>query len=113
MQVKYEMVRRVRVEGESVSRAAREFGFSRQWFYELASAFETGGVAALVAARPGPHKLNEEVVGFGTSGSPPILLTAFGRSGGGESQRAWGSVHSRSVERPLQRADRLEVERRV
>jgi len=67
VQVKYEMVRRVRVEQESVSTAAKTFGFSRPSFYEAAAAIDTGGLAALVPERPGPrraHKLSEEVVAY-------------------------------------------------
>lgn len=36
VQVKYEMVRRVRVDGDAVSRSAAAFGFSRPSFYEAA-----------------------------------------------------------------------------
>lgn len=54
VQVKYEMVRRVRVEGEAVSRSAAESGFSRPSYYQAASAIDAGGLAALVPARPGP-----------------------------------------------------------
>ena len=43
VQVKYEMVRRVRVDGEAVSRAAEAFGFSRPSFYEAAAALERAG----------------------------------------------------------------------
>jgi transposase len=65
VQVKYEMVRRVRVDGETVTSSAAAFGFSRPSFYEAAAAIDDGGLAALVPARPGPrraHKLSEEVV---------------------------------------------------
>ena len=67
VQVKYEMVRRARVDGEPVSRAAEAFGFSRPSFYAAQAALDQGGLAALVPARPGPrrsHKLTGEVVGF-------------------------------------------------
>ena len=67
VQVKYEMVRRVRVDGEAVTRSAQEFGFSRPSFYEAAAALDAGGLAGLVPARPGPrraHKLTDEVVAF-------------------------------------------------
>src|SRR6478672_4805609 len=67
VQVKYEMVRRVRVDGQPVSRSAAAFGFSRPSYYEAAAAVDAGGLAALVPARPGPrraHKLTEEVVAF-------------------------------------------------
>ena len=53
VQVKYEMVRRVRVDGEPVARAAEAFGFSRPSFYAAAAALDAGGLPALVPARPG------------------------------------------------------------
>jgi Helix-turn-helix domain len=56
VQVKYEMVRRARVDGEPVSRAADAFGFSRPSFYAAQSALDQGGLAALVPARPGPRR---------------------------------------------------------
>ena len=65
VQVKYEMVRRVRVDGDTVSASVAAFGFSRPSFYEAAAAIDAGGLAALVPARPGPrraHKLTDEVV---------------------------------------------------
>jgi len=67
VQVKYEMVRRVRVEGEQVARAADAFGFSRQSLYATQAALDEGGLPALVPQRPGPkraHKLSEEVLAF-------------------------------------------------
>src|SRR5437764_1505719 len=45
VQVKYEMVRRVRVDGDTVARSAQEFGFSRPSFYEAAAALDAGGLA--------------------------------------------------------------------
>jgi transposase len=65
VQVKYEMLRRVNEEGTSVSAAAAAFGFSRQSYYQAAAALETGGLPALVPAKPGPrgaHKLTGEVL---------------------------------------------------
>jgi hypothetical protein len=67
VQVKYEMVRRVRVNGETVTSTSAAFGFSRPSFYEAATAIDSGGLGALVPARPGPrraHKLSEEVVSY-------------------------------------------------
>ena len=67
MQVKYEMVRRARVDGEPVGRTAAAFGFSRPSFYAAQRALDEGGLAGLVPARPGPrgaHKLTAEVVAF-------------------------------------------------
>jgi transposase len=65
IQVKYEMLRRVREDGAAVSQAAADFGFSRPSFYQAQAAFEAEGLPGLVPQRPGPkraHKLAEQVV---------------------------------------------------
>jgi transposase len=109
VQVKYEMVRRVRVDGEAVSHSAAAFGFSRPSFYEAAAAIDTGGLAALVPARPGPrraHKLNDEVVAYAHAqleADPSLrsvdLVTLI-------EERFGIRVHPRSVERALARQPR-------
>ena len=109
VQVKYEMVRRARVDGEPVSRAAEAFGFSRPSFYAAASALDEDGLAGLVPARPGPrraHKLTAEIVAFAQqrleaepSLRPADLVEVI-------AQRFGVSVHPRSVERALARAER-------
>ena len=45
--------------------AAAEFGYSRQAYYQAASALDAGGPAALAAGKPGPkgpRKLTEPVM---------------------------------------------------
>jgi transposase len=106
LQVKYEMVRRVSVEGQRVSHAARIFGFSRPTVYQALSAFERGGLAALLRQRPGPrraHKLNEEVLDFleGTLADTPHL--GAGELVAAVEERFGLSVHPRSVVRALVR----------
>ena len=67
VQVKYEMLRQVRVEGASVSQAARAFGFSRTAFYQALALLEQQGLPGLIPKRPGPkgaHKLNAAVLEF-------------------------------------------------
>lgn len=67
IQVKYEMLRRVRVEREPIRRVARRFGFSRPSVYQALAAFDLAGLMGLVRVRPGPrraHKLSEPVVKF-------------------------------------------------
>jgi len=107
VQVKYEMVRRVRVDGKPVSGTAAAFGFSRPTFYEAAAALDTSGLAGLVPARPGPrraHKLTEVVVVFaqGLLDDDPSLRSVDLVEKIGE--RFGVSVHPRSVERALTRA---------
>lgn len=67
VQVKYEMLRRVQVEGHSVTQAAASFGFSRPAFYAAQAALTRGGLPALVPLRPGPrrrHKVQPAVLAF-------------------------------------------------
>lgn len=107
VQVKYEMVRRVRIDGETVSATARAFGFSRPTFYEAQEALDTSGLAGLVPARPGPrraHKLTAEVVTFaqGMLGDDPSLSST--ELAEAIRDRFGMTVHPRSVERALTRA---------
>jgi transposase len=67
VQVKYEMLRRVQVEGRSVSQTAPTFGFTRPTFYAAQAAWQEGGLPGLLPERPGPraaHKLTEPVLTF-------------------------------------------------
>ena len=57
--VKYEMLRRVRVEGSSVAAAARAFGFSRVAFYQAMAAFQKEGLPGLLPRRRGPKAANK------------------------------------------------------
>jgi len=67
VQVKYEMLRRVRAEEKSVSEAAARFGFSRPAFYQAQGAFEQEGLVGLVPRKRGPrrrHKVRGPVMDF-------------------------------------------------
>ena len=106
VQVKYEMVRQVRVDGQPVSRSAAAFGFSRPSFYQAAAAVDAHGLAGLVPARPGPrraHKLTEEIVAFAQAEreADPSLRSAD--LAALIAERFAVSVHPRSVERALAR----------
>ena len=106
VQVKYEMVRRVRVEGRTVVRSAAEFGFSRPSFYEAAAALDDSGLPGLVPLRPGPrraHKLTDEVVAFcrAAIADDPSLRPAD--LGAMVEERFSITVHPRSIERALAR----------
>lgn len=106
VQVKYEMLRRVRVDGATVTESAAAFGFSRPSFYQAKAAFKEGGLAGLLPSKPGPrgaHKLSADAMDFIVQlldeephlRAPDLaehLLKRFGRT-----------VHPRSIERALAR----------
>ena len=109
LQVKYEMLRRVRLEGRSLSESARAFGFSRPSFYKARSAFEAGGLSGLLPRRRGPkrrHKLTREVMDF----IERAMASDASLRGPALSQRVeerFGlRVHPRSIERALARAQK-------
>lgn len=109
VQVKYEMVRRVRVDGEAVSVAAATFGFSRPSWYAAADALDTAGLPGLLPARPGPHrahKITDEIVAFAaTALEQDPSLRAVGLAD--RVAEAFGvRVHPRSIERALARPSR-------
>ena len=67
VQVKYEMVRRVSVDGAPVTATAAAFGYSRPSYYQAAAALAASGLDGLVPARPGPrggHKLTEQILAW-------------------------------------------------
>lgn len=107
VQVKYEMVRRARVDGDTVSGAAAAFGLSRPSFYEAAGALDDGGMPALVPARPGPrraHKLTAEVVAFAEQLLAADASLRSSDLAAAIAERFEVVVHPRSVERALARS---------
>lgn len=67
MQVKYELLRKVEVDGAPVSTAVTAFGLSRPSYYQARSAFEQDGLAGLAPQKRGPrraHKFTAEVLAF-------------------------------------------------
>ena len=102
--VKYEMLRRVRVDGVTVAAAAEAFGFSRVTFYQALASFQQHGLPGLLPRRRGPkqpHKLDASVLRFidacraqNPDLRAPDLAALI------EHQRGI-SVHPRSIERAL------------
>jgi transposase len=106
VQVKYEMVRRVSVDGAPVTATAAAFGYSRPSYYQAAAALAESGLEGLVPARPGPrggHKLTGEILAWAEEQlAADHTLKAAGLAGliAGE----FGvRVHPRSIERALAR----------
>lgn len=106
IQIKYEMLRRVRVDGQSVAQSARAFGFSRPSYYQVQSAFEAGGLSALLPSKPGPrsaHKLRDEIVDWLITlrATEPGLAPA--ELAERVAEKFAVSAHPRSIERALER----------
>ena len=107
VQVKYEMVRRVRVDGAPVT-AAAAFGFSRPSYYEAAAAVDRDGLGGLVPAKPGPrraHKLTDEVIGYARQLREADPGIGSARLAEAIAAKFAIRVHPRSVERALARAE--------
>lgn len=109
VQVKYEMLRQVAVDRNSVTEAAAKFGLSRPSFYEAQAAFTESGLLGLVPEKRGPrraHKLSAEVVEFlrKVKAEDPTL------SGAALCDKLWRErrlrVHRRSIERALVRGQK-------
>jgi transposase len=67
VQVRYEMVRRHRIDGAAISEVAAAFGVSRPTYYKAQDALETAGLAGLLPSQRGPkggHKISAEVIAF-------------------------------------------------
>ena len=109
LQVKYEMIRRVEIEGAPVAQAAQRFGFSRPSFYAAQTAFNEGGLFALLPKKRGPrgaHKLRPEVMRFieevRAADSELTLAGLLERI----KERFEVNVHPRSLERALARLEK-------
>ena len=109
LQVKYEMLRRVLVDGLPIAPTAAAFGFSRPSFYQAQSVFKRGGLPELLPQKRGPrvaHKLGREVMDFvaevragdssvSAAALAPLIKARFGIE-----------IHRRSIERALGRQEK-------
>lgn len=105
VQVKYEMLRRVRADGWSVTDAAATYGYSRPTFYKAKEDFEEGGVSRLIPQKRGPrggHKLTEEVIDALEARLEEDGSLSSEDLAGEVLERYGVSIHPRSVERALQ-----------
>lgn len=104
VQVKYEMLRRHRLEGRPVTEVSESFGVSRQTFYLTEKAFQKQGLPGLIPRRRGPkqaHKCTPEILDFveewrHEGPHQESVSTAV-------EQRFGIRIHPRSIERALAR----------
>ena len=106
LQVRYEMVRLVRLGDASLGQAAARFGVSRPTCFRMVKAFDGGGLQELIPARRGPrgpHKISPEILRFvenhralhgrvGARRLVPLIEAEFGVR-----------VHPRGLEKAIER----------
>jgi transposase len=106
VQVKYEMLRRVRVDRLPISTAASEFGLSRPSFYQARAAFERDGLQGLLPRKRGPrraHKLTDEILdALAAAKAEDPSLSSSALASRAREQFAV-SLHARTIERGLAR----------
>ena len=104
LQVRYEMLRRHRVEGVSIVNVATNFGVSRPTVYQAQAAFQQAGLSGLLPKHRGPkegHKLSAEVIDYVEAlrtAEPGLTTIACIRA---VQERFGTTVHRRSLERAL------------
>ena len=106
LQVRYEMVRLVRIGQATLAQAAARFGGSRPTCFRMVKAFDSGGLQGLIPAPRGPrgpHKITLEMLHFvddyrarhgrvGARRLAPLIEAEFGVR-----------VHPRGLEKALER----------
>jgi transposase len=109
VQVKYETLRALEVDGQSLSAAAADSGLSRPTLYEAQANFRANGMEGLLPKKRGPknpHKLRPEVRSFieeSLSSDPTLKSTDLVQK---VRQRFRLDVHPRTVEKALKKAKR-------
>jgi transposase len=106
VQVKYEMVRKVKTGSAPVTQAAAAFGYSRPSYYQAAAALQQSGLEGLVPARPGPRgasKLTDEICAWAEQQLAASPQLRPGRLAGQIEQAFGVRAHPRSIERALAR----------
>lgn len=111
VQLKYEMLRRVQLEGWTVSAAADAFGFSRPSFYKIQKDFQRGGLSGLLPKKVGPkgaHKLVDTILDYveeARSQDESLNISKLVK----RIEEQFGiKVHPRSLERALERRKKKE-----
>ena len=115
VQVKYEMLRRHRLEGRPVTEVATAFGVSRQAFYKAETAFRSGGIPGLLPRRRGPrraHKCSDELLDFVERWRAAPASEREANVTEAVRRRFQVSLHPRSIQRALARRKKNRQARR-
>jgi transposase len=104
VQVKYEMLRQVHVDDNSISDSARAFGFSRPSFYQAQNAYQQDGVFGLLPHKRGPqggHKLTGQVMEFVAQQRAEDPTRTPDQLAAAVQKRFQVQVHPRSIQRRM------------
>jgi len=107
LQVRYEMLRRHRIESLSILDAAAAFGVSRPTFYQAQAAFNRAGLAGLLPAQRGPkgaHKLTPQVLDYVASLREADAGLTTVQCLQAVQEHFGVTIHRRSLERALSRS---------
>lgn len=109
VQVRYELVRRVHIDGRPIAETAKRFGVSRPTYYKLSAQFEREGLVGLLPRKRGPkggHKLRPEVIealAAARAEDPSVDSASLAEL---VQQRFGVRVHPRTLERALARREK-------
>ena len=106
LQVKYEMLRRVKKDRWTVTETSKTFGLSRPSFYDAQNAFNKKGLSGLVPAKRGPkkaHKLSGDVMIYVEEAIAEDRRLRAGDIASLIEKRFGFKVHPRSIERALEK----------
>ncbi|MBV8890750.1 MAG: helix-turn-helix domain containing protein [Acidobacteria bacterium] len=109
VQVKYEMLRRVRVDKQSVSQSASAFGFSRPTYYQAEEDFQRDGLYGLLPEKRGPrqgHKLTPDILDFAVQLRAVDSSLRATELAATIQERFGITAHPRSIERALSRQEK-------
>jgi transposase len=109
------MLRAKQVEGIAVTEACRQFGFSRESFYQIREAFEAQGFQSFLPAkrgRKGPSKLKGEALEFVLAKQQEAPNIEPGRLAQLVAERYGVEVHRTTVQRALKKKRRALATRR-
>lgn len=106
LQVRYEMVRCVKVQQQTLAHAAQRFGVSRPTCFRLCRAFRDAGLAGLIPAPRGPkgaHKITADVLAFVDRYREAFGPTSARRLVPVIAQEFGIRIHHRSLQKALER----------
>jgi transposase len=104
VQVRYEMLRSVRVGERSATAAAAAFGVSRATYYQVRTSYDRDGIVGLIPQKRGPrgpHKLTAEVLDFVDAEVEKHAGLSFTELAMRVTELFAITVHPKSIERAL------------